>query len=193
MASGRLSKKDRLTKLLQVIEDDPFLTDEELSEQFRVSIQTIRLDRLEMKIPELRQRIRSVAAGNSDRVKTLGSTEIVGELIDLELNRSAISILETESGQAFERTQIIKGHYIFAMAETLAMAVIDADVAITGVANIKYRVPVLAGQKLVAKARVTRVRGDEYFVHVMIQVKDDLVFRGKFILVSVFKEGGATK
>lgn len=190
MKAGRLSKQDRLEKLLQVVDEDPFMTDEELSDQFRVSIQTIRLDRLELKIPELRQRIRTVATKNSDKVKTLGRTEIVGELIDLELNKSGISILETDKTQAFERTRIIKGHFIFAMAESLAMAVIDAHVAITGVANIKYRVPVLAGQKLVAKAKVSRVRGEEYFVHVMIHVKEDVVFRGKFILVSVNRQEG---
>ncbi len=190
MKAGRLSKKDRLEKLLQVVDENPFMTDEELSDRFKVSIQTIRLDRLELRIPELRQRIRTVATKNTDKVKTLGRTEIVGELIDLELNKAGISILETDKSQAFERTQIIKGHFIFAMAESLAMAVIDADVAITGVANIKYRVPVLAGQKLVAKARVSRVRGDEYFVHVMIHVKDDVVFRGKFILVSVNRQEG---
>lgn len=190
MKTGRVSKKERLEKLLQVVEEDPFMTDEELSERFKVSIQTIRLDRLELRIPELRQRIRTVATKNTDKVKTLGRTEIVGELIDLELNKAGISILETDRSQAFERTKIIKGHFIFAMAESLAMAVIDANVAITGVANIKYRVPVLAGQKLVAKARVSRVRGDEYFVHVMIHVKDDVVFRGKFILVSVNRQEG---
>lgn len=190
MKADRLSKRDRLEKLLQVVEEDPFRTDEELSEQFKVSIQTIRLDRLELKIPELRQRIRTVATKNTDKVKTLGRTEIVGELIDLELNKAGIAILETDKSQAFERTQIIKGHFIFAMAESLAMAVIDANVAITGVANIKYRVPVLAGQKLVAKAKVSRVRGDEYFVHVMIHVKEDVVFRGKFILVSVNRQEG---
>jgi len=190
MKAGRLSKRERLEKLLQVVEADPFLTDEELSDQFGVSIQTIRLDRLELRIPELRQRIRTVATKNTDKVKTLGRAEIVGELIDLDLNKAGISILETDKSQAFERTQIIKGHFIFAMAESLAMAVIDADVAITGVANIKYRVPVLAGQKLVAKARVSRVRGGEYFVHVTIHVKEDMVFRGKFILVSVARQEG---
>lgn len=191
MSGGRVSKKERLAKLLKVVEEDPFLTDEELSDRFNVSIQTIRLDRLELKIPELRQRIRTEATKNIGKVKTLGKTEIVGELIDLDLNKNAISILETDKSQVFERTQIIKGHYIFAMAESLAMAVIDTDVAITGVANIKYRVPVLAGQKLVAKARVTRVRGKEYYVHVMIHVKEDIVFRGKFILVAVNKREGA--
>lgn len=188
MATKRLSKKDRLAKLQEIIKNDPFLTDEELSENFSVSIQTVRLDRMELKIPELRQRVKSVATEQYDKVKTLGRGEIVGELIDLNLNESAISILETDMSIAFEKTKIIKGHYIFAMAESLAMAVIDTDVAITGVANIKYRVPCYAGQKLIAKAKVTRVRGGEYYVHVMVNVKEDLVFRGKFILVSVMKD-----
>lgn len=188
MATKRLSKKDRLAKLQEIIKNDPFLTDEELSENFSVSIQTVRLDRMELKIPELRQRVKSVATEQYDKVKTLGRAEIVGELIDLNLNESAISILETDMSIAFEKTKIIKGHYIFAMAESLAMAVIDTDVAITGVANIKYRVPCYAGQKLIAKAKVARIRGEEYYVHVMVNVKEDLVFRGKFILVSVMKD-----
>merc|ERR1711916_423592 len=105
---------------------------------------------------------------NYDKVRTLGQSEIVGELIDLELNKRAISILQTDETLAFERTKVVKGHYIFAMAESLAMAVIDANVAITGVANMKYRVPVQSGEKLIAKAELTRVRGSEYFVHVRI-------------------------
>ncbi len=91
MATKRLSKKDRLAKLLEVVESDPFLTDEELSDRFNVSIQTIRLDRMELKIPELRQRVKSVATNQYKKVKTLGRAEIVGELIDLNLNESAIS------------------------------------------------------------------------------------------------------
>jgi len=185
MPTGKLSKKDRQEKLLQKIDEDPFITDEELSEYFNVSIQTIRLDRISMNIPELRERVTKVAKSNYKKVRTLGEAEIVGELIDLELNKRAISILETEDSMVFKKTKIVRGHYIFAMAESLAMAVIDADVALTGVANIKYRVPVLTDQKLIAKAEVTKIRGKNYFVHVKINVKNEQVFRGKFILVSI--------
>jgi predicted ribosomally synthesized peptide with nif11-like leader len=37
------------------------LTDDELAEKFGISVQTIRLDRLELKIPELRERVKNVA------------------------------------------------------------------------------------------------------------------------------------
>lgn len=181
----KLKKQERLEQLSIIIEKDPFLTDEELSETLAVSIQTIRLDRLTLNIPELRERMKHVATGNYEKVKTLVQSEIVGELLDLELNTRAISMLETEDNMVFEKTKIVKGHYIFAMAETLAMAVIDANVAITGVANIKYRVPVIAGQKLVAKAQVMKIKGSEYYIHVMINANNDQVFRGKFILVAI--------
>ncbi len=185
MSAKKLRKKERQEKFLQIIEEDPFITDEELSEMFNVSIQTIRLDRVALNIPELRERVKKVAKQNYKKVRTIGETEIVGELIDLELNKRGISILETDSNMVFKKTKVVKGHYIFAMAESLAMAVIDTDVALTGVANIKYRVPVLAGQKIIAKAELVRIRGNKYFVHVKINVKNEQVFRGKFILVSI--------
>ncbi|MBN2796835.1 MAG: transcription factor FapR [Clostridia bacterium] len=186
----KMVKKERLKKLQEEIQENPFLRDEELSEMFDVSIQTIRLDRMHLNIPELRERVKSVATENHDKVKTLSRGEIVGELIDLQLNTSAISFLETDKDMVFQKTQIVKGHYIFALAESLAMAVIDAPVAITGVANIKYTKPVFAEQRLVAKAQVTHIRdGKEYYIHVKVNVKEDQVFRSKFILTAIDVEG----
>ncbi|MDI3509109.1 MAG: hypothetical protein PWP55_1301, partial [Clostridiales bacterium] len=52
-------------------------------------------------------------------------------------------------------------------------------------ANIKYKIPVHAGEKLVAKAEVVRVRANKYFVWVKTKVRDNEAFRGKFILVSL--------
>ena len=175
----------RQSELLIKLEVEPFVTDEELSDFFEVSIQTIRLDRLELGIPELRERIKKVADKNYLKVINLGETEIIGELIDLNLNENGISILETTNDMAFKKTKIVKGHHIFSMAESLAMAVISSKVALTGVANMKYRIPVLAGDKLIAKAEVTKVKGNEFYVHVKINVKQEQVFRGKFILVSI--------
>jgi acyl-coenzyme A thioesterase PaaI-like protein len=183
-----LSKKERQERLKQILSDDPFLNDEELAEKFQVSIQTIRLDRMELKLPELRERIRSVARQNYSKVRSIDVKEIIGELVDLELDKRGISILETTQDMTFGKTRVIRGDIIFAQANSLAIAVIDANVALTGVANIKYKLPVYAGQKLVAKAEVTRVRGNKKFVFVRIFVKQKEVFRGKFILVSLDDE-----
>lgn len=184
----KISKKDRQQELSNVMKLDPFLTDEDLAVRFNVSIQTIRLDRLELGIPELRERMRFAASENYAKVRSMSGAEIIGELIDLELGKNGISIVETKQEMAFKKTNMVMGHHIYSQAETLAMAVIDANVALTGVSNIKYLHPVEAGDKLIAKAEVVRVRGNKHFVHVKIHTKQSQVFRGKFILVTLDKE-----
>ncbi|WP_213974987.1 transcription factor FapR [Tepidanaerobacter acetatoxydans] len=192
MSKRGLSKKTRQMLLIKTIAEDPFLNDEELAEKFNVSVQTIRLDRMELKLPELRERIRAVAEDNYAKVRSIDAAEIVGELVDLELDKRGISILETTNKMTFGKTKVIRGDIIFAQANSLAIATIDAKVALTGVANIKYKLPVYAGQKLVAKAEVTRVRGNKKFVFVRTYVKQKEVFRGKFILVSLEAEDNNT-
>jgi acyl-coenzyme A thioesterase PaaI-like protein len=185
MGRKGLSKKERQQRLEEKIARDPFLTDEELSEFFDVSIQTIRLDRMELGISELRERIRSVAEGTYSKLRSITGKEIVGELVDLEPGKRGISILETGDAMSFEKTNIVRGQFIYAQAESLAIAVIDAEVALIGVANIKYKQPVRSGQKLVAQAEVVKQRGNKFFVWVKIRLKMQEVFRGKFILVSL--------
>jgi acyl-coenzyme A thioesterase PaaI-like protein len=187
VSRSSLPKKKRQSVLVEKIKEDPFLTDEELSEIFSVSVPTIRLDRLELGIPELRERVKNVAEESYGKVKTLQSKEIIGELLDISLGDYGISVLETTNDMAFEKTKIIRGHYIYSLAESLAIAVIDAQVALVGVANIKYKTPVYAGCKLVAKAEVRHIRGNNFIVWVKILEKQSEVFRGKFILVSLEK------
>ncbi|MCX7749775.1 MAG: transcription factor FapR [Clostridia bacterium] len=187
MSRTSLLKKERQKVLLEKIKSDPFLTDEELAESFSVSVPTIRLDRLELGIPELRERVKNVAEKNYSKLKSLQSKELVGELLDISLGKSGISILETDEGMAFQKTRIVRGHFIYSLAESLAIAVIDAQVALVGVANIKYKTPVYAGTKLIAKAEVREVRGSKFIVWVKILEKQVEVFRGKFILVSLEK------
>ena len=184
----KMSKKDRQYELSSIMKSDPFLTDEDLAVRFNVSIQTVRLDRLELGIPELRERMRFAASENYAKVRSMSGAEIIGELIDLELGKNGISIVDTKQEMAFKKTNMVMGHHIYSQAETLAMAVIDANVALTGVSNIKYLHPVEAGDKLIAKAEVVRVRGNKHFVHVKIHTKQSQVFRGKFILVTLDKE-----
>jgi 3-hydroxymyristoyl/3-hydroxydecanoyl-(acyl carrier protein) dehydratase len=187
MRKSSYTKKERHNILSQKIKEDPFLTDEDLAHFFSVSIPTIRLDRLELGIPELRERIKSVAEENYSKLKSLQSKEFIGELLDIVLGKSGIAVLETNENMVFEKSKIVRGNYIYSFAESLAIAVIDANVALVGVANIKYKTPVYAGNKLIAKAEVRRVRGNSYIVWVKITEKQKEVFRGKFILVSIEK------
>lgn len=179
------AKKERHKKLLEIIKEDPFMTDEDIAEYLDVSVPTVRLDRLELGIPELRQRIREVASLNHQKVRALHADEIIGEIIEINLGESGISILDTTEDMVFSQSKIVRGHYIYSLAESLAIEVIDAEVALVGVANIKYKIPVYAGSKLIAKATVKQTRSRSHIVWVFIYNKRKEVFRGKFILVSV--------
>ncbi|GAI16050.1 unnamed protein product, partial [marine sediment metagenome] len=75
-----------------------------------------------------------------------------------------------------------------------AISIIDAEVALTGIARLSYKKPVYAGQTLVAKARVARKRNNKFLVSVHVKSDQKEVFTGKLIIFSVKdsakKEGG---
>ena len=98
----RTKKTERQTSLQEILKEDPFVTDEELSEKLEVSIQTIRLDRMELGIPELRERVKNVAENNYAKIRAIAGKEFVGELIDFVPGKSAISILDTSKNMVFE-------------------------------------------------------------------------------------------
>jgi len=157
-SSKKIIRQENLSKML---ERNPFLTDEQLAKALEVSIQTIRLDRLRMNIPEVRERTRQMAENAQTKLKAIDKKDIVGDLIDLELNKIGISMLKITPEMVLEKTGVARGYYMFAMANTLALAVVDADAALTGVGNVKYKVPVYAGATLVAKAEVIRREHDK--------------------------------
>jgi|GEM_PF-82163 len=178
----RRNKLERQRLLKETIEENPFVTDEELAEKFMVSIQTIRLDRLELSIPELRERIKSVAERSfADQVKSLPLDEVVGEIIDIELDQSAISIFEVKKEHVFKRNQIARGHHLFAQANSLAVAVINDELALTTKANVRFTRQVKENERVVAKAKVKGVKNNaRTIVEVNSYVGDEIVFSGEF-------------
>jgi len=184
-----LSRNDRQKELHDLLSEDPFQTDEELADRFGVSVQTIRLDRLSLGIPELRERTRTMAQQVHDMVKSMGYREMIGELVDLRLGESGISIVETTDDMVFERTRVVRSHYIFAQADSLALAIVDADIALTGLANVKYKRLVKAGEKLVARGRIIRRKGENtYVVQIVTTSQGEQVFRAKFVVFAVPRE-----
>jgi len=128
----------------------------------------------------MRERTKSLAERTYGVVRSMGVKEIVGELIDIKLGERGISILETTEEMVFERSRVVRGQYIFAQAESLAIALIDASVVLTGLANVKFKRPVTVGERLIAKGEVIRRRRSQYVVLVETQVGTEKVFRGKF-------------
>lgn len=175
------SKKERQRLLTQTIEDNPFVTDEQLAQQFQVSVQTIRLDRMELSIPELRERIKHVASKTfENEVKSLPLDEVIGEMIDIELDKQALSIYDVKESDVFARNGIARGHHLFAQANSLAVAVIDDDLALTVTANLQFVKPVRVGDRIISKAVVTGRDANRTYVDVTSTVNGEAVFKGQF-------------
>lgn len=177
--SARAKRREDLAQCLQ---ENPFLTDEELSRILGVSIQTVRLDRMALGIPELRERVKNVAREAYQKVRSILASEIVGELLDLELGKTGVSVLDITAEMALSRTGIARGHYLFAQANSLAVAVIDADTVLTGSARVRYKRPVYVTERVIAYATVKVKKGATYLVSVHSRVKAETVFKGQFIV-----------
>lgn len=183
-----MNKAERQRRLVRYLDSDPFLTDEDLSQILRVSVQTIRLDRFELKIPEFKERLMTVAKNPGSPPRTLSGGELVGEMVDLEVGSSGISILTVVPEMTLSRTRYIRGHHLFAQANSLAVAVIDAEMALTGIARVTFKRPVSCGEKVLARAIIKLKKGNKYLVKVTSYVKDEVVFLGRFLIFAVSEE-----
>ncbi len=180
--TAKAEKSRRRFRLKEIIKSNPFITDDELARVSGVSRQTIRLDRMALGIPEVRERTRNLAIEAHQTVKSLVSGELTGELLDLELGERAISLLETDASQTFKRSRVVRGEYLFAQADSLALALVDAEVAQVIFANVKFRRSILAGERLLAKGEVLRRKQAEHVILVTIRSGAEEVFRGKFVV-----------
>lgn len=179
----KLNKKERQLMLKDTIQVNPFITDEELAEKFKVSVQTIRLDRLELSIPELRERIKHVAERNyTDEIKSLPIEDVIGDIIDINLDKNAISIFDVKKEHLFTRNGIARGHHMFAQANSLAVAVMNDELTLTAKATIHFTRPVTENERVVAKAEVLKLENENKrtIVEVNSYVGNEKVFKGTF-------------
>lgn len=186
----RRRKEERLARLRRVVEEDPFLTDEELARRFHVSVQTIRLDRIALGLPEMRERARALAEKARVAVRSIGTHEVTGELVHVELGRLGVSVLQTTREMGFSRTGIVRGHHIFAQANSLAVAIVDSETALTGTARLHFLAPVRVGQRIIARAAVKSSRRNKHLIEVASSVDENRVFDGQFVVVALRAPGG---
>lgn len=180
---SRIKKEERQQLLKEKLNSAPFTTDEELATYFGVSVPTIRLDRIVLGIPELRERMKAMVK-RQESDKLLSSMEGLGDVIDLTHGESGISVMKTTADMV-DATGYVESHYLFAQADALAKAVLGTRHIIAGVGNIKYKSPVKANVNLVAKAEIVRKRDEKFFIWVTIKDKTKEVFRAKFIMESI--------
>ncbi|HHZ05113.1 MULTISPECIES: transcription factor FapR [Acetomicrobium] len=178
-------RKRRHQRILKLLRDNPLLTDEALANALGVSLSTVRLDRALLGIPEFRERMRKMAEEATSRLRSLRYDEVVGELVELQPNKLALSVLQTTGDMAFRDTDLVADHHIYAQATSLAIAVVEADYVITASAHIRYKVPARVGDMLVARAKVGTHKQNKYIVSVRTKVEGKEIFIGRFIVAAL--------
>jgi len=186
-------KEKRQDALKRLILENPFLTDAELATHFGVSVQTIRLDRLTLGIPEVRERLKDVAVRHFDRLRALEERDVIGEVEALKRDVYARSVLRIEAEHVFTRSRIARGHILFAQANSLAIAVTDADWALTGAVSLQFLSPVELGQIVVMEATVLKIVGMRREIAVKGTVASRTVLEGIWTVVLMKHEDALQK
>lgn len=184
----RATKRQRQSELQNLIDHNPFLTDQDLAEKFTVSIQTIRLDRMELGIPELRERVKMVANDAYAKKRSMGDEELVGNLQECIPGETGVSSLDVTMEMVYDRTMTVRAEYIFAQANSLAAFLANsAETAATEI-TLRYLRPVYAGERLICTAAVKKKEGSRTQVAVTTLGTDWEVFTGLFVFDSGQKE-----
>lgn len=176
----RLDKDVRRAHMADLLRHDPGRTDQSLAALFGVSVATIRLDRRMMGIPQMKERLEAAlhpAKPSRDM-----------EIISLEQGKMGLALLHTaEDGKSDDH--IVPAERLYGLSAKLAALVVGEPFAPTQVGNIKYKKPVPAGERLVAQAKVTHMRGNKQYIYVTMSTKDTEIFRAKFIMNVIGHEG----
>lgn len=178
----RHHKQERHQALIEEIEKNPFSTDEELAQRFNVSVSTIRLDRSNLGIPELRERTRAVAHEAYDTLTSLEEQEVIGLLTELKVGQMGRSAMLIEENMVLDKARVARGHHLFAQANSLAIALVDAEAAVTGSVDLKFLRPVHLGETVIAYGKVIKRKGNKYWVDIKAQVNQEDVLIGHWIL-----------
>jgi hypothetical protein len=149
-----------------------------------VSLGTVRLDRGTLSIPEVRERTRLMAEQATSRLKSMRTEEVIGDLVGLEPNKGALSVLFATRDTAFRHTDFVGDYFIYAQAASLAIATIDEELVVVGSARLKYNRPAYIGEKILARSKVGVHKGNKYVVSVRSTVDNREIFVGRFVVVS---------
>ena len=167
---------------MKIISDNPMITDNELAKRLNVSLSTVRLDRALMGVPELRERIKTMAQNAMSKLQSLSPSEVIGELLELEPNKWALSVLQTAREMAFRFTDIVSDNYVYSQASSIAVAVIEAANVIIDSMRGEYKGHAHVGDVLIARAKVGVNHDGKKIVSVRTRVGDKEIFVGRFIL-----------
>lgn len=186
----RANKRSRQSELQSLLDGNPFLTDQELADKFTVSIQTIRLDRMELGIPELRERVKMVANDAYAKAKSLGDEKLMGNLLEFDPGVRGVSALNATMDMIYERTMTVKAEHIFAQANSLAILVADSmDIAVMEFSG-RFLRSIYAGERLICTVTAQKAGNDSLSLAVSTRSNNTEILAGTFNFIPGNRQGG---
>jgi hypothetical protein len=130
-----------------------------------------------------------MAENAASRLASMKREEVLGEIIELEPDRLALSVLQTSREYAFRHTDLVADHYVYAQAAALAIAAIEIEMAVVGSARVSFKRYAVVGDRLIARAKVGIHKEDKYAVSVHTRVGSSEIFVARFVIVAVNGKG----
>jgi acyl-coenzyme A thioesterase PaaI-like protein len=90
-----------------------------------------------------------------------------------------------DESMVLAKARVARGHYLFAQANSLAIALVDAPMALTGSVELKFIRPVQLGELVVAVGKVLKRKRNTYWVQVSVHVGTEEVLRGDWVLFAI--------
>ena len=98
-----------------------------------------------------------------------------GDLIQVNPDVSAQSLIEITIDSVFAKSEIARGHVLFAQANSLCVALIHKPIVLTHESQVEFKEKVKLNDTV--RADIT---DKHYIIEVNSYVSDMLVFKGKF-------------
>lgn len=74
---------------------------------------------------------------------------------------------------------LVHGGFVFGLADHAAMLAVNEPTVVLGAAELRFVAPVVAGQRVVATARVAETKGNKHLVDVEVHADQTVVLTGR--------------
>jgi acyl-coenzyme A thioesterase PaaI-like protein len=104
---------------------------------------------------------------------------LCGEPVELGAGSAVVELVPSREMAADERG-LVHGGFVFGMADYAAMLAVNHPNVVLAGADVKFKAPVVVGERIRASARVTASEGKRATVEVEVTRDATLVFTGTF-------------
>ena len=115
------------------------------------------------------------------------SENLVGKPLEVITGVSSTVELQAIDEMAVDFSGLVHGGFTFGLADYAAMLAVNHPNVVLGYAQAKFTAPVRVGDKMIAKAVITKIDGGKSEVNVDVTVGTNRVFTGSFNCYSLEK------